>query len=109
MELKEFIQLLKILADETRIRILHLLTHQELPVSELCAVLEMNQSAVSKHLIKLRLLGVVRDVRDGNFIYYSLNEDKEESLKIIHFLISEFERIEMFQQDVKRLKKRDSA
>ena len=38
------------LADETRLRLLHLLDREELSVQELCGVLRMPQSTVSSHL-----------------------------------------------------------
>ena len=103
MLLKELSQLQKILANETRLRIVFLLSQRELTVTDICAVLDLNQSAVSKHLIKLRLLGVVHDVREGSFIYYSLNDDNEEYMKLIRFLVTEFSQIETFQEDLANL------
>ena len=41
---------LKSISDETRLRLLHLLTHYELNVNEVVAVVEMVQSRVSRHL-----------------------------------------------------------
>src|SRR5881275_1065601 len=38
------------LADETRLRLLHLLERQELGVVELCDILQLPQSTVSRHL-----------------------------------------------------------
>lgn len=100
MESKAFVLLLKLLADETRIRIIHLLTAQELTVSDLCAVLEMSQPSVSRHLIKLRLSGIVNDVRQGNFVYYSLNEENQEYMTIIHPIIKQFMTLELPQNDL---------
>lgn len=62
----------KILSDETRLRILVLLFHQEYCVCELCGILGESQPKVSKHLTKLRDLGLVKDIRREQFIYYSL-------------------------------------
>lgn len=41
---------LQTLADSTRVRLLHLLTHEELAVSEMCSVVQLPQSTVSRHL-----------------------------------------------------------
>ena len=38
------------LADQTRLRLLHLLERQELGVAEICEVLQLPQSTVSRHL-----------------------------------------------------------
>lgn len=63
------------LADPTRCRMLWLLDQQELTVSELCAVLQLPQSTVSRHLKTLSEAGWVQSRRDGTSRYYSLALD----------------------------------
>ncbi|MDP3047525.1 MAG: metalloregulator ArsR/SmtB family transcription factor [Chloroflexota bacterium] len=63
------------LSDETRLRILKLLAQRELCVCELEAVLGMTQSRVSTNLAVLRNAGLVRDRRDGRWVFYSLDRD----------------------------------
>jgi DNA-binding transcriptional ArsR family regulator len=65
----------KALADPTRVRILHALSHAELCVGDLAAVLEMSESAVSHQLRLLRSLRVVRARRDGKQVYYALDDE----------------------------------
>src|SRR2546421_11693327 len=65
----------KALADPTRVRILHALSHAELCVGDLAAVLEMTDSAVSHQLRLLRSLRVVRARRDGKQIFYALDDE----------------------------------
>lgn len=60
------------LADATRSRLLWLLDGQELTVSELCAVLRLPQSTVSRHLKTLADAGWVSQRRDGTSRYYTL-------------------------------------
>jgi ArsR family transcriptional regulator len=60
------------LADRTRCRMVWLLERQELTVSELCAVLQLPQSTVSRHLKTLSEAGWVGSRRDGTSRYYSL-------------------------------------
>jgi ArsR family transcriptional regulator len=64
----------KACSDLTRLRILFLLTGGELCVCELVAVLEMPQGKISRHLSVLKNAGLVRDRREGTWIYYSLEE-----------------------------------
>lgn len=59
------------LADATRCRTLFVLERQELTVSELCAVLQLPQSTVSRHLKTLADAGLVISRRDGTSRYYS--------------------------------------
>jgi ArsR family transcriptional regulator len=61
------------LADPTRCRMLLVLENQELTVSELCAVLQLPQSTVSRHLKTLSDVGLVSSRRDGTSRYYSLS------------------------------------
>lgn len=63
--------LLHVLGDPTRLRLLALLAHHELTVAELTAALEVPQSRVSTHLGKLRDAGLLRDRRDGASSYYA--------------------------------------
>ncbi len=62
----------KLLADPTRVRILALLEREELAVQELMQVLGMAQSRVSRHLAILREAGLLRDRREGTFVFYRL-------------------------------------
>ena len=60
------------LADPTRCRMLLLLDSQELTVTELCAVLQLPQSTVSRHLKTLADAGWVSSRKDGTSRYYAL-------------------------------------
>jgi SAM-dependent methyltransferase len=67
------------LADPTRCRMLMLLEKQELTVSELCAVLQMPQSTVSRHLKTLSDDDWVTSRRDGTSRFYSMPMDDLDS------------------------------
>jgi ArsR family transcriptional regulator len=60
------------LADPTRCRILLLLEGNEVTVSELCVVLQLPQSTVSRHLKMLGDAGLIASRREGTSRYYSL-------------------------------------
>jgi ArsR family transcriptional regulator len=64
--------LLGLLAEPSRVRLLALLGDNELTVNELCAATELGQSRVSTHLGKLRDAGLVRDRRAGGSTYYRM-------------------------------------
>src|SRR5688572_5988813 len=67
------------LADPNRCRMLMLLEKQELTVSELCAVLQMPQSTVSRHLKTLSDDDWVTSRRDGTSRFYSMPVDDLDS------------------------------
>ncbi len=68
------VELLKVVAVETRLRILWALLHGEHSVNDLAEHTAANASAVSQHLRQLRRLGLVTTRRQGNFIYYSCDD-----------------------------------
>jgi len=63
---------LRLLADETRLRLLLLLEREELSVVEIQEILGMGQSRISSHLAQLRGAKLVEDRRAGKNIYYKL-------------------------------------
>ncbi len=64
----------KVLADPTRIRLLHAMAYQERSVYDLASLVGLTQSAVSHQLRALRLHHVVTTRRSGSMIYYRLSD-----------------------------------
>jgi ArsR family transcriptional regulator, arsenate/arsenite/antimonite-responsive transcriptional repressor len=105
MSLRVLRQIMGACADDTRLRIISVLSSGELSVSQICFLLDTNQPTVSKHLGKLRLLKIVFDKRQGNQVYYKLNKDKGTVQgSVISFITSQFKHIKVFQKDKKTLK-----
>jgi ArsR family transcriptional regulator len=63
------------LGDATRVKILDALSHEELCVCDLAALVGLSQSAISHQLRVLRTLRLVRPRREGRMVYYSLDDD----------------------------------
>ncbi|PRQ02215.1 HTH-type transcriptional regulator KmtR [Enhygromyxa salina] len=74
-DLTQTVDLLSVLADPTRVRLLSLLEDSELSVAELTRVTNLPQSRVSTHLRKLKAASLVRDRRDGSSSFYGLDTD----------------------------------
>lgn len=72
---KELVRLLRVLAVETRVRIVQLLKGRALCVNALAARLDVTQGAVSQHLRVLREAGLVIAEKRGYFVHYRLNEE----------------------------------
>lgn len=73
------VHVLKLLADATRLRILHLLGIEELSVAELQEILGMGQSRISSHLALLRKGKILIDRKDGKKTFYSIDPNLPES------------------------------
>jgi len=71
------IRYFKALSDETRLRLMHVLTHYELSVNELVTLLEAGQSRISRHLKILAETGLLTSRRDGLWVFYSAVDDGE--------------------------------
>ncbi len=69
-------QILRTLAQPTRLMILDYLHSGEKSVSELVEFLGLAQATVSQHLATLRSQDVVATRREGNMIFYSLVDDR---------------------------------
>lgn len=63
------------LVSESRLKIINLLRSGKKNVSEIISALDMDQSAVSHNLARLKKCGFVIAKREGKFVYYSLNEE----------------------------------
>jgi ArsR family transcriptional regulator len=74
-QLNELADLFKLFGDGTRLGILWALSESEMCVCDICALLHMKQPAVSHQLKNLKQARIVKNRRDGQVIYYSLDDD----------------------------------
>ncbi len=98
----------KLLSDETRLRIMVLLYHKEFCVCQITGITGISQPNVSKHLGRLRDIGLVKDERKDQYTFYSLNiEDKlfEDILENIVDNISDYPTLRLDQEKSKAAEK----
>jgi ArsR family transcriptional regulator, arsenate/arsenite/antimonite-responsive transcriptional repressor len=96
----------KALGDETRLRIVALLTHGELCVCHVQEALGLSQPNVSRHLAILRSAGIVEDRRDRNWVHYRLSSQADpECKRQLRELMRGFAKREVLRRDVERLLK----
>ncbi len=79
--MKEAAELFKILSVDKRIEIIEHLKKEAMSVNALAAALGITQSAVSQHLRVLKAAGLVKDERQGYWVYYSLNREAMEECR----------------------------
>ena len=77
------IELFHALSDETRLEIIELLRKGERCVCELTDTLDAAQSRLSFHLRVLKDAGIVRDRKDGRWVYYELDPEAFEEVQTL--------------------------
>lgn len=97
---QDLVQVFKLLADETRLRILFYLTRtKELHVRALCDLLEQSQPAVSHHLALMRAAELIELRREGKHNFYRLVPQRfEQSLDLLFANIPHDERRIRFEK-----------
>jgi ArsR family transcriptional regulator len=75
-DFKDRARIFNALAEESRLKILALLTFREMCVCELTAALDMTQPNLTYHVKKLENVGLVEHEKRGKWVYYSLTDEK---------------------------------
>jgi DNA-binding transcriptional ArsR family regulator len=83
------IRLHRALGDETRLRILKLLSEKDLYLTEIAQLLELSKPTIKHHLALLRSAGLVTVTESGAVIYYTLRRQRldDASLELKQFLV----------------------
>jgi len=96
--------ILKILSDSTRLRLLALLAREELSVAELQEILGMGQSRISSQLALLRQVNLVTDRREGKNAFYSLRANPApKTLALIRAAIESVAELPVMAEDRQNL------
>ena len=102
--MEEWVQLFKALSDETRLRIVGLLTQGELCVCDLMDVLEEPQSKISRHLSYLKHSGLTYSKRVGVWMHYGLRKRTDAKCDhLVRFLREELSALPQSRKDIDRL------
>ena len=79
--MKAAAEFFKLLSVDKRIDIIELLKKEAMSVNAIAEAIGITQSAVSQHLRVLKSAGLVKDERQGYWIYYSLNKEALEECR----------------------------
>ena len=85
--LEKMVQILKAIAHPGRLQIVNILLRNECRVGELVKTLGAKQSLTSQQLSNMKYSGILKSLRDGNVVYYSLANDSIR--KIVKSIIDE--------------------
>ncbi|MBD2451276.1 metalloregulator ArsR/SmtB family transcription factor [Nostoc sp. FACHB-152] len=79
-QFQTLLQFFKVLADESRLKIVGILANQECSVEELAALMQLKEPTVSHHLAKLKEVNLVTMRPDGNSRLYQLDNKALEDI-----------------------------
>lgn len=105
--LEKSVSILRALSDKTRLRIVHLFssTDKALCVCEIMDALNEFQYNVSRHLKELKMAGLLKEGKEGRWVYYSLAEPADEFQRFLFKAVSSVPE-DLLQEDRKRLEAR---
>jgi len=92
------------LADENRLRLLHLMKAGEMCVCHFQGVLQTNQPKISRHLSYLKKAGLVEARRDGKWMHYRLKKLPAVQERILRETLRHLEKDARTEKDIRRLK-----
>jgi ArsR family transcriptional regulator len=99
-------RMFKALGDETRLKIVALLSHGELCVCHVEEALGLSQPNASRHLGILKNAGIVESRRAANWVYYRLAPQADElRRRQLRALIAEYQEHDSLRKEVERLVK----
>jgi len=101
----ELVDVLKALADETRLRILNVLRQESLCVCDLEDVLKLSQSNASRHLTKMRHCRLIIAEKQAQWVYYRINQNLLVEQPFVRALLEqELGKSAKYQQDLSKLR-----
>lgn len=98
----------KLLSDETRLRVVMLLSQGELCVCEMTGILNESQPKISKVLSKLRDMDLVSDQRKEKFVFYRLKAGSGMLNCITAYIAEHGTDYPVIAQDLARLKNKEN-
>lgn len=102
--MEKLINYFKLLSDETRLRIMVLLYHNEFCVCQLTGITGISQPNVSKHLARLRDMGFVKDEKKEQYTFYSLSIEDKLFEDILKNIVKNIEEYPVLRLDIEKSK-----
>ncbi len=106
--MEEYTEIFKGLSDETRLRIVHLLiaAGKELCCCEITDSLGESQYNISRHLKVLKNAALVKDRKEGRWVYSNIANNGDAFKKILFEAVSSLPKTEKLKEDERNLRKR---
>jgi ArsR family transcriptional regulator len=97
---EQLLDILKALADETRLRILSQIIKGEMCVCEIEQCLNLTQSNASRHMTILKKAGILESYKTAQWTYYKISDEfTNENKELYDFLITKLKEMPCYQSD----------
>lgn len=100
--MRELVDLLKVLADESRLKIVYALQKRPSCVCELSSYLDLTQPTISSHLKQLRQAGIIDYKKEGKWVEYFIVDDKNIRTLLTH-LMKFVKNKDLFETEISRV------
>jgi DNA-binding transcriptional ArsR family regulator len=107
--LQSAIGVLKAMGHPVRLRILAMLRGGELCVCQMTALLDLATSTVSAHLADLKRAGLVRERKNGRWVFYRLADEEPPLLASVWTTVAKDERVQADARLLRQIRKVDIA
>ena len=107
--MEQTVKFLKVLSDRNRIRVIKLLSARKMCVCELAYILKITQPAVSRHIKRMKDVGLIAEEQDGLWTNYYLVKNAEYMKGIGPWLNQRVNGDKQLKDDIKRLEKVDKT
>lgn len=102
--MKKALNTLKVLAEESRLRILMALGEQDLCVCQIIALLGLAASTTSKHLSLMYQAGIIDQRKEGRWAYYRVSAEWKKHNKLHDWLVEKLGKSSRVAVDQKKLR-----
>lgn len=97
-------EIIKALADATRLRMVNLIMRRELCVCQMQVLLDMSQPRISRHARILLDSGIIQQRKDGQRVFHSIDYN-DETDGLLNYLKKQFANESVYIDDIKKLEK----
>lgn len=101
----EVIEIFKVLADESRLRIFNILRVKKLCVCDIESILDLPQANVSRHLARMKNAGMIKSEKKSQWVYVWVDEECLEKYSFLKKLFKKDIHEEQLHKDRERLEK----
>jgi ArsR family transcriptional regulator, arsenate/arsenite/antimonite-responsive transcriptional repressor len=101
----EIVEIFKALSDESRVRILNILKSKKMCACDIESILNLPQANISRHLSKLKSVGIINSEKKSQWVYFWISEECIEKYSFIKKIFKKDFNEEILVKDREKMEK----